>query len=79
MIRAGHRFVAGDHTDEVLQGYDVRLGAVSEARRVELLTWADWANQREPFDALQVILPDRAGRWPDEPAYQGFPQPLLSG
>jgi hypothetical protein len=78
MIREGHRFGPGDSTDEVLEGYEVRLGAVSESRRLELLTWTDWANAREPFEALQVILPDRAGRWPSDPDYEGFSQPLLN-
>lgn len=79
MVREGGRFAPGDRTDEVLQGYEVEFGSVSDARRLELLTWADWANLREPFEALQVILPDRAGRWPADPEYSGFPQPLLSG
>ena len=79
MIGEGRRFDPGDATDEVLDGYDVRFGPVSEERRLELLTWSDWANRREPFEALQVVLPDREGRWPDDPDYTGFPQPLLAG
>ena len=78
MVREGYRFSAGDTTDELLEGYEVRFGSVSDERRLELLTWSDWANLREPFEALQLILPDRAGRWPEDPQYAGFPQPLLS-
>lgn len=78
MIRDGYTFRPGDHTDDVLEGYEVRFGSVSDERRLELLTWADWANSRQPFEALQVILPDREHRWPTEPEYQGFAQPLLA-
>ena len=77
MVAEGTRFAAGDTTEELLEGYVVRFDAVSDARRVELLTWSDWANSREPFEALQVVLPDTAGRWPEEPEYDGFPQPRL--
>jgi Domain of unknown function (DUF4262) len=56
----------------------VRFGAVSTERRTELLTYASWLNQRRPFDALQVILPDRQGVWPDEEHYDAFAQPLLA-
>ena len=77
LIENGQRFAAGDVSDDVLDGYDVRFGAVSDARRKELLTFADWAGRRRPFDALQLVLPDRDGRWPDDPAYDSVPQPLL--
>ena len=77
MIEDGARFSPGDTTDELLEGYEVRFGAVSDFRRTELLTWSDWANARRRFEAVQVILPDLAGKWPDEDGYEGFPQPLL--
>ena len=44
---------------------------------VELLTYADWANRRGPFEALQLILPDSSGRWPEDPDYNAYAQPLL--
>lgn len=77
MLREGHSFSSGDRTNQVLEGYEIAFGSVTASRRLELLTWADWANRREPFDALQVILPDRAGHWPTQPDYSSFPQPLL--
>lgn len=77
LIEAGTRFAAGDTSDDILDGYPVRFGTVSDARRKELLTYADWAGLRRPFEALQLILPDGEGRWPDDPAYGAFPQPLL--
>jgi hypothetical protein len=62
----------------VLDGYAVRFGPISEERRTELLTYADWANRRRPFEAIQLILPDSSGRWPEDPDYDSYPQPLLS-
>ena len=77
LVSAGGRLAPGDELEHVLDDYTVRFGSVSEERRIELLTYADWANRRRPFEAIQLILPDRSGRWPDEPAYESFPQPLL--
>ena len=77
MVEEGQRFTGGDTTDELLEGFTVRVGPVAEEPRRELLTWADWAVQRQPFDALQLILPDTAGRWPNDPNYHAFSQPLL--
>jgi hypothetical protein len=61
LIRDGQGFQPGDTSDEVLTRYEVRFGAVSEARRLTLLTYADWANRRGPFDAIQLILPEAVG------------------
>ena len=77
LIRDGQGFQPGDTSDEVLTRYEVRFGAVSEARRLTLLTYADWVNRRGPFDAIQLILPDSSGRWPDDSDYDSYPQPLL--
>jgi Domain of unknown function (DUF4262) len=77
LITDGQGFQPGDTSDEVLTRYEVRFGAVSEARRLTLLTYADWANRRGPFDAIQLILPDSNGRWPDDSHYDSYPQPLL--
>jgi hypothetical protein len=63
-IDEGSRFEVGSTSAEVLHGYDVCFGAVLPARRTELLTYASWANRRRPFEALQLVLPDAAGRWP---------------
>jgi len=78
-IERGRRFAVGSTSDEVLEGYEVCFGAVAASRREELLTYASWANRREPFDALQLILPDAAGRWPWDSGYASVPQPLLDG
>jgi hypothetical protein len=77
LISAGRRLVAGDVSDQVLEGHEVRFGPVSDERRAELLTYSDWANRRHPFEAVQLILPDSLGRWPEDPEYDSYPQPLL--
>lgn len=63
--------------DEVLDDLLVRFGAVSEENRLGKLTYADWANRRRPFEALQLILPDPHGNWLWEIHYHGLSQPLL--
>ncbi len=77
LVRDGHRFSPGDTSDEVLDGFVVRFEAVIETCRNDLLTWSHWAAGRRPFDALQLVLPDTSGRWPGDPAYNGFAQPAL--
>jgi hypothetical protein len=52
MVESGQRFAAGATTDELLDGFTVRFGPVGDAPRPDLLTWADWAAQGQPFEAL---------------------------
>ena len=79
VIKEGQRFEVGTTSDDVLEGYDVCFTAVSSARRIELLTYARWANRRRPFEALQLVLPDAAARWPWDADYDSVAQPLLDG
>ena len=78
LIEAGRSFAAGDESDEVLDGYPARFGPVTHHWRKEILTFADWAARRKRFEALQILLPDKAGTFPDDAAYAGPPQPLLA-
>jgi Domain of unknown function (DUF4262) len=78
LVATGRRLKGGETSGQVLDGYDVRFARISDERRVELLTYADWANGRRPFEAIQVVLPDSSGRWPDDPDYDSYPQPLLA-
>jgi hypothetical protein len=75
MVRDGHRFAPGDTSTEVLDDFVVRFDDVGERPRWGLMTLAHWAMHRAYFDALQLVLPDRWGRWPEDPEYHGFPQP----
>ena len=78
LIRDGRRFSPGDTSDELLDGFTVRFCPVGDAVLREALTWAHWAARRGPFRALQLVLPDTSGRWPGDPAYNGFDQPDLA-
>src|SRR6476469_10971713 len=71
VVREGTRLAPGDESDDVLEGYPVRFGAVSAARRADLLSRAVWLYRHRPFESLQVLLPDGGGRMPDEPDYDG--------
>lgn len=67
----------GDTSEQIFQEFSVKFGAVSEERRLALLTAADYFNEGRPFRTLQVIVPDSEHRFPDHPEYAGYPQPLL--
>lgn len=77
LIRDGQRFQRGDRSTEVLDGLEVRFDSVSDTKGAELLTWAKWALRGRPLSALQLVLPDPQGRWPEDPDYHSFPQPSL--
>ncbi len=77
LIEDGASFAPGDESDLILHELPARFGPVSPHRRKELLTFSDWAARRRRFEAVQLLVPDRAGTFPDEDAYAGPPQPLL--
>ncbi len=77
LVEDGAAFVVDDTSDHVLQRFPVRFGVVSRRLREALLTYATWmAGELAP--ALQLILPDGEGRFPEEALYDGPKQPLLS-
>jgi len=78
LIEEGARFEPGEVSDEIVEGYPASFREVSADRRTELLTYAAWANRDQPFEALQLVLPDSAGVWPWEEGYSSHPQPLIS-
>jgi Domain of unknown function (DUF4262) len=78
LVEAGARFAPGDESAEILRDAVARFGPVSRRWRTEILTFADWAARRKAFDAVQILLPDREGRYPGDGAYAGPPQPLLA-
>ncbi len=77
LVKDGERFPPGSRTRKVLAGYEVRFDAVGEQARDLILTWAHWANDRMPFEAVQLVFPDTQGRWPEDLGYHAFSQPLL--
>jgi hypothetical protein len=77
LVEAGTWLGPDDESDEIVDGYPVRFAPVGAARAAQLLTYAGWLYGGAPFAALQLLLPDAAGRFPDERRYDGYPQPLL--
>ena len=72
--------LAGDY-DEVIAGYAVRLREVSVAAFTEYgLIASKWAYSHgiTISRALQLVLPDELGRFPDEPHYNWVPITLLA-
>lgn len=73
LVRAGKRFTRGDRSAEVLEGYDVAFIAVDRAHYDEWLGYAVWFHRGEGFAALQVVWPNRQGKFPwDEGAEAAF-------
>ncbi len=68
----GERPRSGVILKEVLSGFEVKLAPISRWDWVPRLGWARWLSdhyelQRDQFDRLQLLWPDKAGRFPDEP------------
>ena len=81
-IRAGACYQAGTQTDQILNQYLCAFRPVPLAQYREHLGFALWFYRGSAFQALQLIYPDREGRWPWQDGVshafrQG--QPLLDG
>ena len=76
-IESGTRFAHGSESDEILEGYPVRFHRVSPDWAEHLLTYTSWVRRRRPFEAVQLVLPDRERRWPSDEGYSGPPQPII--
>lgn len=77
----GKSFVADSRHEGLLQDYPVRFLAVPKAFYREYLGEAVWAYEGDGFPALQLVWPDKQGRWPWDPAVrEGFrdSQPVLA-
>lgn len=73
-VRRGKAFRDGEESHEVLDGSPVRFVAIPEEAKLDLLALTAGYYADEPFAALQVVFPDRAGRWPWEPGSAALPQ-----
>lgn len=74
------KFLAGTRHDDVLVGYPVRFLDVPKARYDDYLGSAVWAYEGDGFPCVQLVWPDKQGRWPWEPGVrEGFAdaQPVL--
>jgi hypothetical protein len=63
-VRAGQRFAVGQTYADLLKGYDCTFRAIPLSQYREHLGWAIWFYDGPEFPALQLVWPDREGRWP---------------
>ncbi|WP_147793700.1 DUF4262 domain-containing protein [Cellulomonas sp. Y8] len=73
-MRAGQRYVDGDPIDDVRR--NARLMEVLDSRGHLIMAHA-LARATRPLPALQVIYPDRDGRWPWQPGSRIANVPIL--
>lgn len=76
----GKRCLAGSQDEGLLQGYPVRFFDVPKAAYAEFAERAVWAYAGAEFPVVQLVWPDKQGRWPwDAAAREGFRsgQPML--
>jgi len=74
------KYLADTRHDDVLIGYPVRFLGVPKQRHDDVLGAAVWAYDGADFPAVQLVWPDKQGRWPWEPGVrEGFAeaQPVL--
>jgi hypothetical protein len=74
------KFLPDTRHEEVLVGYPVRFVAVPKERYGDYLGSAVWAYESADFPCVQLVWPDKQGRWPWEPGVrEGFAesQPVL--
>lgn len=64
----GQRFLDGTRHEGLLQDYPVRFLEVPKSRYGEFLGIASWAYEGEDFAAVQLVWPDKQGRWPWDPS-----------
>lgn len=74
------KYLDGTRHDDVLVGYPVRFLAVPKERYAEHLGPAIRAYEGSDFPCVQLVWPDKQGRWPWDPGVrEGFAeaQPVL--
>jgi len=80
-VRQGGAFKAGATYEQLLEGYHATFRAIPKDQYRNYLGFARWFYDGDDFPALQLIYPDREGRWPWDPqASAGFraQQPVLA-
>ena len=75
----GKKLEMGKTYEDVLNGFPVRVGAVSEEWKEELMT-ATGARHRDGFEAIQLIWADKNNNFPGDKDYDipAERQPLLA-
>ncbi len=79
-VAEDRKFLPDSRHDGVLVGYPVRFVAVPKQRYDDYLGSAVWAYEGDEFPCVQLVWPDKQGRWPWESGVRaGFAesQPVL--
>ncbi|NNU26935.1 DUF4262 domain-containing protein [Isoptericola sediminis] len=66
MLTDGRVYRDGDASGEILEGAEVRFRALSRDILISNLVQATVFYGEDSFDALQLLWPDRNGRFPEE-------------
>jgi hypothetical protein len=74
-VRDGASLTAGERSDAILEGYEVTCSAIGTATAGSWLPLAAWYYGDASWQALQLLWPDRDGRFPDEDDYDGERSP----
>ena len=77
LIQRGGRFLPGAQSEDLIDGEPVRFVAVAQAHHAPLLGYARWLHRGRGFQAVQLLVPDGDGAWPDKDGYAGVAQPSL--
>lgn len=75
LMRDGRRFADGERTDDILGGYPAVFAAVDPRYHREYLGYARWLYRGSDFPVLQIVWPDRDGRFPWD---DGYPAALFA-
>lgn len=70
-VKNGTRLKAGARLDEVIDGFQVEVRTLDPSL-LHFLGYARWFHGDRPFEALQILWPDREGRFPGDPAMDGW-------
>lgn len=65
-VEGGRRYLGGELSDDFLKGYACRLHQIPRESYPDYLGYARWLYSGDDFPALQILWPDRAGRFPGE-------------
>jgi len=68
-LEAGRRFPIGEPTDAVFENLAAVLLPVSERQYRPHLGWSRWFYAGDDFQCLQLVWPDRGGRFPWSPGF----------
>jgi len=63
-VKAGHRYRAGETSEEFLEGYSVTFRVVPRHQYGAYLGWGLRFYGDDTFPVLQFVYPDRHHRWP---------------